>query len=88
MARAKTMALMRKFPKVLATGEVAKLLDVSYQYIDKLAKEGRLRFQQTASGRVYLEDDVLDFMRERDRKAKTDSRIKNPKIKKQKTSKN
>ncbi len=67
---------MRKFPKVLATGDVAELLGISYQYIDKLVKEGRLRYQQTASGRVYLETDVLDFMRERDRKAKTDRRIK------------
>lgn len=79
---------MRKFPKVLATGEVAKILDVSYQYIDKLVKEGRLRYQQTASGRVYLEADVLDFKRERDRKAKTDPRIRNPKLRKRKTSKN
>lgn len=78
---------MRKFPKVLATGEVAELLDVSYQYVDKLAKEDRLRFQQTASGRVFLEADVREFMRERDRKAKTDARIRNPKIKRKRRSK-
>ena len=78
---------MRKFPKVLATGEVAELLDVSYQYVDKLAKEKRLRYQQTASGRVYLEADVRDFMRERERKAKTDSRIRNPKIKRKRKAK-
>lgn len=78
---------MRKFPKVLATGEVAELLDVSYQYVDKLVKEGRLRHQQTASGRVYLEEDVIEFMRERDRKAKTDPRIRNPKLKKRRKTK-
>jgi|GEM_PF-1076296 len=67
---------MQKFPKVMATGDVAELVGISYQYIDKLVKEGRLRYQQTASGRVYLQADVLAFKKERDLKAKTDRRIK------------
>ena len=67
---------MAKHPKVLAAGDVANLLDVTYQYIDKLAQEGRLPFQQTSSGKIFLEEDVLAFKRERDKKAKTDRRIK------------
>lgn len=65
-----------KPPKIMAAGDVADLLGVSYQYIDKLAKEGRLPYQQTSSGKIFLERDVLKFKRERDRKAKNDPRIK------------
>lgn len=67
---------MTQNPKVLAAGDVVKCLGVTYQYIDRLAQEGRLPFQQTSSGKIFLEDDVLAFKRERDKKAKTDSRIK------------
>ena len=65
-----------KSQKILAAGDVAKLLDVSYQYIDKLTKEDRLPFQQTSSGKIFLERDVLKFKKQRDQKAKTDPRIK------------
>ncbi len=67
---------MIKNPKILAAGDVAEILGVSYQYIDRLAREGRLTFQMTSSGRVFLEDDVVAFQREREKKAKTDPRIK------------
>ncbi|MBI4133554.1 helix-turn-helix domain-containing protein [Candidatus Uhrbacteria bacterium] len=62
--------------KVLAAGDVADLLGVSYQYIDRLAQEGKLPFQQTSSGRIFLEEDVVAFKRKRDQKAKKDPRIK------------
>lgn len=65
-----------KPPKVMAAGDVADLLGVSYQYIDKLAKEGRLPYQQASSGKIFLERDVLQFNRKRDRKARIDPRIK------------
>jgi len=67
---------MMKSPKMMAAGDVVKCLGVTYQYIDKLVLEDRLPFQQTSSGKIFLEDDVLAFKRERDRKAKTDRRIK------------
>lgn len=70
---------MAKSPKLMAAGDVANLLDVTYQYIDKLALEGRLPFQQTSSGKIFLEEDVMAFKRERDRKAKTDGRMKRKK---------
>lgn len=60
----------------MAAGDVAKLLNVSYQYIDKLVKQERLPCQQTSSGRIFLEEDVLQFKKERERKAKQDRRIK------------
>ena len=67
---------MIKNPKVMAAGDVAECLGVTYQYIDKLTQAGRLPFQQTSSGKIFLEDDVLAFKREREKKAKTDRRIK------------
>lgn len=67
---------MAKSTKLLAAGDVAKLLNVTYQYIDKLTQDGRLAYQQTSSGKIFLEEDVMAFKRERDRKAKTDRRIK------------
>ena len=76
-----TRLLMSKTHRILSAGDVKKLLDVTYQYIDKLAQDGRLPFQQTSSGRIFLEDDVLAFMKERDMKAKTDSSVKRPKRK-------
>ena len=67
---------MPKFPKVLAAGDVAKELGVSYQYIDKLAKDGKLQYQQTSSGRIFLAEEVQAFKRDRLKKAKKDPRIR------------
>jgi excisionase family DNA binding protein len=67
---------MAKSPKIMAAGDVAQCLGVTYQYIDKLVQEGRLPFQQTSSGKIFLEADVLKFKQERDKKAKSDRRIK------------
>lgn len=72
---------MIKSSKLMSAGDVTKCLDVSYQYIDKLVEQGRLPYQQTSSGRIFLEADVLAFKKERDMKAKTDSRVKRPKRK-------
>ena len=60
----------------MAAGDVAELLGVSYQYIEKLAKQGKLPFQTTSSGRIFLEEDVLKLKQEREKKAKSDPRIK------------
>ena len=65
-----------KHPKVMAAGDVAALLGVSYQYIEKLAKQGKLPFQTTSSGRIFLEEDVLALKKAREQKAKKDPRIK------------
>jgi hypothetical protein len=67
---------MAKNIRILSAGDVRKLLKVTYQYIDKLTQEGRLSFQQTSAGKIFLEEDVLMFKRERDMKAKTDRRMK------------
>lgn len=75
-SRSRLAVPMTKAPKLMAAGDVAQLLGITYQYIDKLTQEGRLPFQQTSSGKIFLEEDVLAFKKERDEKAKKDSRIK------------
>jgi predicted site-specific integrase-resolvase len=67
---------MTKFPKLMASGDVRQCLGVSYQYIDKLVDEGKLRCQRTSSGRIFLAEDVMKFKRERMKRAKNDPRIK------------
>lgn len=72
---AHTRLLMAKL-RILSAGDVRKILGVTYQYIDKLTQENRLPFQQTSSGKIFMESDVMAFKKERDRKAKSDRRIK------------
>lgn len=62
--------------KLLASGDVRKLLGVSYQFVEKLVTSGRLPFYQTSSGRIFREADVLRIQDERTVQAKTDKRIK------------
>jgi hypothetical protein len=52
---------MKKFPKVLGMGDVVRLLGVSRQYVDKLIEQGKLRCQETSTGKVFLEEDVMKF---------------------------
>lgn len=67
---------MKKLPKVMAIGDVAEMLNVSRQYINRLVKEGRLSCQQTSAGKIFLESDVLAFKKDREKRAKKDPRIK------------
>ncbi len=46
-------------------GDTAKLLGVSRQYVDKLVEEGKLRCQETSTGKVFLEREVLAFAKSR-----------------------
>jgi len=67
---------MAFFPKIMAAGDVKKYLGVSYQYVNKLADEGKLSFQQTSSGRIFLAEEIEKFKKERLKKAKNDPRIR------------
>jgi len=62
--------------KLLSSGDVRKVLAVSYQFVEKLVETGRLPYYQTSSGRIFRENDVLEVKAEREEKAKTDKRIK------------
>lgn len=60
----------------MGIGDVAEMLNVSRQYINRLVKEGRLSCQQTSAGKIFSERDVLAFKKDREKRAKKDPRIK------------
>ncbi len=60
----------------MGIGDVAEMLNVSRQYINRLVKEGRLRCQKTSAGKIFSEGDILAFKRDREKRAKKDHRIK------------
>ena len=51
------------FPKVLGMGDVAEMLGVSRQYVDKLIDQGKLRYQKTSTGKVFLARDVEEYLK-------------------------
>lgn len=67
---------MNNFPKVLSIGDVARILGISRPRVNELIKKGKLRFQDTAAGKIFLEADVAEFNKERQKRAKKDPRIK------------
>lgn len=50
-----------QFPEIMGMGDVAKYLRVSRQYVDRLARAGKLRYKKTASRMVFLKSDVIAF---------------------------
>lgn len=62
--------------KLLSSGDVRKILGVSYQFVERLVDTGQLPFYQTSSGRIFKENDVLLIRDERLKKSKLDRRIK------------
>jgi excisionase family DNA binding protein len=55
----------KDFPKVLGMGDVAEMLGVSRQYVDKLIEQGKLRYQMTSTGKVFLEEDVKKYIKDK-----------------------
>lgn len=62
--------------KLLGIKDASDLTGLSKQYIHQLCDEGKLRFENTSSGKIFLEEDILKFQKERKDKAKNDPRIK------------
>lgn len=68
---------MHEFPpKLMGMGDVMNYLSVSRQYIDYLVDTGKMRCQKISSGKVFLQNDVVAFQRERQRKAAQRKRSK------------
>lgn len=67
---------MRNFPKVMAIGDVVETLGVSRQYINRIVREGLLQSQMTSAGKIFFEEDVMEFKKDRLRRAKKDPRIR------------
>ncbi len=59
---------MDDFPKLMGMGDAMRYLKVSRQYIDRLVEEGKLRFQSTSTGKVFLATDIIAFQKEREAK--------------------
>lgn len=56
--------------KGLSLSEAAKKAGVSFQRIDQLYRQGRIRSVDTPLGRLYREGDVEKYMIERQARAK------------------
>lgn len=67
---------MDNFPKVLSMGDVMRILGVSRPRINELIRREKLRYQDTAAGKVFLENEVQAYKKEREKRAKTDPCIK------------
>jgi excisionase family DNA binding protein len=67
---------MKPFPKVLALRDAAEALGVSREYVRRLAVAGKLRFQETSAGKIFLASDVAVFKKHREQRARTDTRIR------------
>lgn len=67
---------MSDFPKVLSMGDVERELGVSRPRINELVRQGKLSFQETSAGKIFLASDVAALKKERQKRAKDDTRIK------------
>jgi hypothetical protein len=67
---------MDNFPKVLSMGDVMRILGVSRPRINELVRREKLRYQDTAAGKVFLENEVMAYKKDREKRSKTDPRIK------------
>ena len=67
---------MEQFPRVLSIGEVQHILGVSRSRIEHFVKGGQLRYQDTLAGKIFLYDDVMALKKDRQKRAKSDPRIK------------
>lgn len=62
--------------KVMGALDVAEYLGISRQYVDRLVRSGKLKFQKTSAGPIFLEADMAAFKHQRLRQAKRDPRVK------------
>jgi hypothetical protein len=54
-----------QFPDIMGVGDVERYLKVSRQYIDRIARAGKLRYKNTSTGKVFLRSDVVAFQEAR-----------------------
>lgn len=67
---------MNHFPKVLSIGEVQRILGVSRSRVEQFIDQGKLQYQDTLAGKIFLEGDVLALKKDRQKRAKKDPRIR------------
>jgi len=59
---------MKNRPKVLGTADAARLLGISHQRFGKLARDYEIPHQTISCGKVFFEQDILDFKNSEERK--------------------
>ena len=62
--------------KLLGMRDVCDILRVSKQFIHRLCAQNKIRYENTSSGKIFLEEDIVTYQKQRIEKAKTDSRVK------------
>lgn len=62
--------MTEQFPDIMGMAEVAKYLRVSRQYVDRLARAGKIRYKLASARMVFLRSDVIAFQEERMRRLK------------------
>jgi len=65
-----------KKPKIMGRIDAANYLNITPQYVDVLASKGLLEFQETSSGKIFFESDLLKYERERAKRRVQDKRFK------------
>jgi excisionase family DNA binding protein len=62
--------------KLMGVLDVAEYLGVSRQYVDRLVRLGKLKYQRTSAGMIFFQSDVTAFKRKRLLQAKIDPRVR------------
>ena len=57
-----------QFPQIMGMAEVAEYMGVSRQYVDRIARAGKLRYKLASARMVFLKNDVAAFQEARMRK--------------------
>lgn len=57
--------MTEQFPNIMGMVEVAKYLRVSRQYVDRVARAGKLRYKLASARMVFLKSDVVAFQEAR-----------------------
>jgi len=52
-------------PIILGTSEAAALLEISRQRLNYLILRDRIPFQKIAAGKVFFEEDILNYLKQR-----------------------
>lgn len=62
--------------KLMGVLDVAEYLGVSRQYVDRLVRLGKLKYQKTSAGMIFFQSEVAVFRRKRLQQAKIDPRVR------------
>ncbi len=52
---------MKKQPKLYGYSDAARFVSVSHQRFGKLVKDYKIPYQQIACGKVFFEEDLIEF---------------------------